>query len=90
MTGKTKALAAEGLKMLVDARSILDKVAKSIDQEIAKAAPGSRIEQIGQHLTRMHNHLSDAIADVPTEFWCAMVRDNGISLDDLRKNLNAA
>ena len=90
MTEQTKAKAAKALKDLLDARRVLATVHDQLNREAETAAHGSPAEKNALQMTRFMNHLSNAIADVPTPIWCAMIKDTDMSLEDLRKNLNAA
>jgi hypothetical protein len=89
-TDKTKAKAAKALADMLDARRVLATVQNQLDREADTAAPGSQAEKEALQMTRFMRHLSDAVADIPTVIWCAMIKSEDISLEDLRKQLNAA
>ena len=90
MTDQTKANAAKALADLLDARRVLATVQDQLDREANTAAPGSQAEKDALKMTRFMGHLGDAVADIPTAIWCAMIKSENISIDDLRKQLNAA
>lgn len=90
MTDQTRTNAAKAIKQLMEARAALARVQCRIERETEATAPGSRDEKIALQLTRCINHLGEAVADIPTELWCAMIKDADIDVETLRKNLNAA
>ncbi len=90
MTRQTKAKAAKALKHLMEARAGLAAVSTQLDRDAETTAPGSIEEKAALQLTRCMNHISEAIADIPTALWCAMIKDADIPLENLSKNLNAA
>jgi hypothetical protein len=65
--------AAHALRLIMDGKIALHKILETIDQRLRHAPPGDPAEQVSIGLARALRHLGDAVADIPLEFWQAML-----------------
>lgn len=90
MDAEMKRAVAMGLAKLADAIHDLRKAEARIE--------GKEIHLLGRdgngsfelQLARVLNHLSEAVADVTPEMWAAMLSEESVGIEEVRKALEAA
>jgi hypothetical protein len=91
MKPQTAEQIAQGLRLIMDGKLILQKALKALDAEAAQSKPGSQIEQTALGLTRTVRHLGQAIADIPHELWATMLGSlQELPLEELEQSSKAA
>ena len=90
MDAKTKAAVAAGLAKLADAMHHLREAQVAIEKAQAKARPGTSVDDLALGMARVLGHLGEAVADVTPEMWAAMLSEENIGIEDVRKAFEAA
>jgi hypothetical protein len=91
MNQQTAEQIAQGLRLIMDGKLILQKALKALDAEAAASKPGSQIEHTALGLTRTVRHLGNAVADIPQELWAAMLGSLAdLPLEQLEQSNKAA
>jgi hypothetical protein len=79
-----------GLGKLADAIHHLRAAQAEIEGAMASRQPGCDEEKLALGLTRVLNHLSEAVGDVPVEAWAEMLAAKDVGIDEIRKAMGVA
>ena len=91
MDAETKRRVAIGLAKLADAIQDLRKAEASVEVGLrTEKHLGDDTKTLALGLSRVLGHLGEAVADVPSEMWAAMLTHEHIGVEELRKALEAA
>jgi hypothetical protein len=90
MDTAAKRAVAAGLAKLADAIHNLREAQGAVETGLRDARPGSDAEALVLGLARVLGHLGEAVVDVTPEMWAAMLSEQSIGLDDVRKAFEAA
>lgn len=90
MDAETKRDVAAGLAKLADAIHDLREAQGKVEKALPRAKPGSGVEAVALQLARVLNHLGEAVADVTPEMWAAMLSEESVGIEEVRKALEAA
>ena len=90
MDAETKRRVATGLAKLADAIHDLREAQGVVEAGLRGARPGADAEALGLGLARVLGHLGEAAADVTPEMWAAMLSQESVGVEEIRKVLEAA
>jgi len=90
MDATTKVKVAAGLAKLADAMHDLRSAQVSVETALPRVRHGAEMEAFGLQLARVLAHLGEAVADVTPEMWAAMLSEEAIGIEEVRKALEAA
>lgn len=90
MDAKTKAAVAVGLQKLADGLHDLREAQAAVAKMQQTAKPGSDVDGLALGLARVLGHLGEAFGDVTPEMWAAMLSEENVGIEEVRKAFEAA